>query len=64
MWGFLLDGTLMQWRWIKEGIAMLVGVLGTWPVIAGIGEEGEQWREEEWSMEEEELRIFRTIQTI
>ena len=43
---------------------MLVGVLGTWPVIAGIGEEGEQWREEEWSMEEEELRIFRTIQTI
>ena len=41
VWGFLLDGTLMQWRWIKGGIAMLVGVLGTWPVIAGIGEESE-----------------------
>ena len=39
---FLLDGILMQWRWIGEGIAMLVGVLGTWPVIAGIGEEREQ----------------------
>jgi len=54
----------MQWRWIKEGIAMLVGVLDTWPIIAGIGEEGEQWREEEWSIEEEESRRFRTIQTI
>jgi len=28
VWRFLLDETLMQWRWIEEGIAMLVGVLG------------------------------------
>jgi len=51
----------MQWKWIKEGIAMLVGVLGIWPIIAGIKEEREQWREEEWSIEEEESRRFRTI---
>ena len=41
VWGFLLDGTLMQWRWIEEGITMLVGVLGIWPIIAGIEEERE-----------------------
>jgi len=54
----------MKRRWIKKGIVMLVGVLGTWPIIAGIREEGERWREEEWSMEEKESRRFRTIQTI
>jgi len=30
----------MQWRWIEKGIVTLVGVLGIWPVIAGI--EGEE----------------------
>ena len=44
---FLLDGTLIQWRWIVEGIVMLVVVLATWPIIAEIEEEGEQWKKEE-----------------
>ena len=38
MWGFLLDGTPLQWKWIVEEIAMLVEDLGTWPDIAGIGD--------------------------
>ena len=29
---------------------MLVEDLGTWPAIAGIGEEGGQWREEGWNI--------------
>ena len=44
--GFLQDGTHMQWKWIEGGITMPVGDLGTWPATAGIGEEGDQWREE------------------
>jgi len=32
---------------------MLVGVLGIWLIIAGIEEEEEQWRGEEWNMGEE-----------
>jgi len=40
---------------------MLVGVLGTWPIIVEIREERERWREEEWSIKEEESRRFRTI---
>ena len=43
---------------------MLVGVLGTWPAIAGIEEEGGRWKEEEWSIVEEELRRSLTTQTI
>ena len=35
---------------------MPVEVLGTWPAIAGIGEEGSQWMEEGWNMEEEGSR--------
>ena len=31
---------------------MLVGVLGTWPVTVGIGEEKEQWKRGEQSMRE------------
>ena len=36
----------MQWRWIEEGTVMPVGDLGTWPVIVGIEEEGDQWMKE------------------
>ena len=39
VWGLLLDETPLLWRWIGNGIVTLVGVLGIWPVIAGIGEE-------------------------
>jgi len=35
---------------------MPVEVLGTWPVIVEIEEEEEQWRGEEWNMEEEVSR--------
>jgi len=31
----------MQWWWIEEGIVMLVGILGIWPIIAGIEREEE-----------------------
>ena len=42
---------------------MLVGVLGTWYVIAGIGEV--KWlKGEGWNIEEEELRKILNIQTI
>jgi len=37
--GLLLDKTPLLWRWIRDGIVMLVGVLGIWPVIARTGEE-------------------------
>ena len=43
---------------------MLAGASGTWPAIVETGEEGGQWKEGEWSMVEEELRRFMTIQTI
>jgi len=46
------------------GIAMLVGDLGTWPTIAGIGEEGGQWRKEGWNIAEDESRRFWTMRTI
>ena len=39
--GFPSDGTLMQWRWIGEGIVTLVEVLGIWPTTAEI-EGGEE----------------------
>ena len=42
MWEFLQDETLMLWRWIGGGIVMLAGVLGTWPVIVGIGDREEE----------------------
>jgi len=41
---------------------MYAGVLGTWPVTAEIKEEEEQWREEEWNIEEESLREIWNIQ--
>jgi len=53
----------MQWRWIEEGIVMLMGVLGIWPVIAGI-REAEWLRIEGWIMEEEESREILNIQII
>jgi len=37
---------------------MLVRVLGTWPAIAGIGEEGGRWREEGWIIAEDKSRRF------
>ena len=42
---------------------MLVGILGTWPVIAEIGE-AEWLRGEGWNMKEEKSRKFLNIQTI
>ena len=39
------------------------GVLGTWPIIAGI-REAEWLRGEGWNMEEEESREILNIQTI
>ena len=54
----------MQWKWTGEKIAMPVGDLGTWPATVGIGEEGGRWKEEGWSMEEEESRRSMIIQTI
>jgi len=38
MLGFSLDRILLLWRWIGEGIVMLAGALGTWPIIAGFRE--------------------------
>jgi len=32
----------MLWKWIKEGIVILAGVLGTWPVIVGIRDREEE----------------------
>ena len=54
----------MQWRWIEGGTAMPVGVSGTWLGTAGIGEEEDQWREEEWNMVEEGSRRFMIQETI
>jgi len=48
IWGFLSDGTLMQWRWTGGGIVTLVGVLGTWPITAGTGEEEGRWKGGGW----------------
>jgi len=42
---------------------MLVGVLGIWPVIAGIGV-AEWLRGEGWNMEEKESREILNIRTI
>ena len=42
---------------------MLVGILGTWPVIAGIGE-AEWLRGKDWNIKEEESRKILNIQTI
>ena len=42
MEGLLLEGIPSPWTLIEEGIVKLVRALGTWPVIAGIGNrEGE-----------------------
>jgi len=41
--GFLQDGTSMLWKWIRDEIVTLVGVLGIWPVIVEIGDRGEEW---------------------
>ena len=43
MKGLLLEGTLLLWILIEDGIVMLVGALGTWPIIAGIGGKEEEW---------------------
>jgi len=43
---------------------MLVGVSGTWPIIAETGEEGGQWREGRWNIVEDESRRFSIMQTI
>ena len=37
---------------------MPVGDSGIWTIIVEIREEEEQWKEEEWSMEGEELKRF------
>ena len=37
VWGFLQDGTPLLWKWIGEGIVLLVGDLGIWPATAGTG---------------------------
>ena len=42
--GFLLDETPLLWRWTEDGIVTLVGVLGIWPVIVGIGGREEEWQ--------------------
>jgi len=54
----------MLWRWIGGEIVMLVGALGTWPVIVETGDEGGRWKEGEWSMEVDELRRLSIYQTI
>ena len=38
----LLEETPLPWILIEDGIIMLVGALGTWPVIAGIGDREEE----------------------
>jgi len=43
---------------------MPVEVLGIWPAIAGIGEEGGRWKEEGWNMAEDESRRFWTMRII
>jgi len=49
----------LLWRWIGDETVILAGVLGTWPVIAGIGDrEGEQQIIGEWNMEGVELRRY------
>jgi len=42
----------------RGGTVMLVGVLGTWSIIAETGEEEERWKEKEWNMEREDLRAI------
>ena len=62
IWQFLLDGTLIQWKWTKKGTVMLVGDLGTWPAIAGIKDREEEWQKiGEWSIEEKESSKSQTI---
>jgi len=57
--GFLQEGIPLLWRWIGDETVMLVEVLGTWPVIAGIGNrEEEQQITGEWNMERVELRRY------
>jgi len=41
--GFLQDGTPMLWKWIRDKIVTLVGVLGTCLVIVEIGDRGKEW---------------------
>ena len=36
---------------------MPVRVLGIWPTTVGIGEEGGQWMEGGWNMEEKDSRV-------
>ena len=43
---------------------MPVEVLGTWPTIAGTGEEGGRWKKEGWSIVEDESRKLLTMQII
>ena len=43
---------------------MPVEVLGTWPTIAGTGEEGGQWKKKEGSIVEDELSKLLTMQII
>jgi len=65
VWGFLLGGTPLLWRWMEDEIVTLVGVLGTWPAITEIRGRERGWRRiEEWNMEVDELRrllVYRTI---
>ena len=37
---------------------MLVGVLGTWTIIARTREEEERWKREEWNMKREDLKAI------
>ena len=53
----------MLWKWIGEETVLCVEDLGTWPVIAEIGEE-EWWRIGEWNRERGELRRLQTFQII
>ena len=63
--GFLQDETPLLWKWIGEGIVLLVEDLGTWPDIAEIGGREEEWqREEDWNMEEGESRELMNTWTI
>jgi len=65
MEGFCQEGTLLPWTLIEDGIVMLAGALGTWPVIVGIVGEEEEWqRIGEWNMGEDKLRRLRTFQVI
>ena len=40
----------MLWKWIREGIVLLAGDSGIWPVIVGIGDKEEEWQKiGEWN---------------